>query len=99
MKKYKEIHLQAYADGKKLNLLEFNDLINIKGLDYMTQIDGEIIICKHNIEEDKKIEKIDQNDHRYHYGYNKKTDENVTDNLELLREKVNEIIDYINKEN
>ena len=48
--------------------------------------------------ENKKIEKIDQNDRRYHYGYNKKTDENVTDNLELLREKVNEIIDYINKD-
>jgi hypothetical protein len=48
--------------------------------------------------EDKKIEKIDQNDRRWHYGYSKKTDENVTDNLELLREKVNKIIDYINKE-
>lgn len=87
MEKYKEIHLQAYADGKKLNLLDFNELINIKGLDYMTQIDGEIIICRHNIEEDKKIENL------YYMG------EDKTDKLIMIRDKINEIIDYINKEN
>ena len=85
MGKYKAIHLQAYADGEKLNLLEFNDLINIKGLDYMTQIDGDIIICKYNLEEDKKIEKLNMS--------------RFTRNQKAIARKVNEIIDYINKEN
>ena len=49
------------------------------------------------IEEDKKIpEKIDQNDKEWHYLHNtKKTTEEVADNLEHLRQKVNEIIDYL----
>ena len=92
MEKDKEINLQAYADGEKLNLLEFNDLINIKGLDYMTQIDGDIIICKYNIEEDKEdmnIVKIDTD-----FFYTLGTEERDG----LLKEKINEIIDYINKE-
>lgn len=102
MEKYKEIHLQAYADGKKLNLLDFNELINIKGLDYMTQIDGEIIICRHNIEEDKKIEKIDMFDYFTGYdfdGTSKDLLKHLERNFEKTNEKLNEIIDYINKEN
>lgn len=94
MEKYKEIHLQAYADGKKLNLLDFNELINIKGLDYMTQIDGEIIICRHNIEEDKKIGNLTLYDTKYpSMNFSERK------NLKEIESKINEIVDYINKEN
>ena len=46
--------------------------------------------------EDKKIDKIDQNDREWHYLHNtEKTTEEVADNLEHLRQKVNQIIDYL----
>ncbi len=49
------------------------------------------------IGEDKKIPaKIDQNDREWHYLHNtKKTTEEVADNLEHLRQKVNQIIDCL----
>jgi len=40
--------------------------------------------------------KIDQNDREWHYLHNtKKTTEEIADNLEHLRQKINEIIDYL----
>lgn len=68
-----------------------NDKICEWGIDYRWLNDEVEII------EDKKIpEKIDQNDKEWHYLHNtKKATEEVADNLEHLRQKVNEIIDYL----
>ena len=57
---------------------------------------GNILNYEVRIKENKIIQKIDQNDREWHYLYNtKKTTEEVADNLEHLRQKVNEIIDYL----
>ena len=51
------------------------------------------------IEENKKIEKIGANNYKWNYAYPIKTPQPVVDNLELIRQKINEIIDKLNKEN
>ena len=58
---------------------------------------GNILNYEVRIKKNKKIpEKIDQNDREWHYLHNtKKTTEEVADNLEHLRQKVNKIIDYL----
>ena len=50
------------------------------------------------IEEDSKIQRIGANNYEWNYKYPKDTPQAVVDNLELVRQKINEIIDYINKE-
>ena len=51
------------------------------------------------IEENKKIERIGENNYKWNYAYDRKTSQAVVDNLELIRQKINEITDYINEEN
>lgn len=54
------------------------------------------------IEQEHKIpEKIDQNNFEWEYLYSKKSDKNIINNLNILRLKYNEIIDYleVNNEN
>lgn len=52
------------------------------------------------VEEDKKIERIGANNYKWNYKYDIKTPQAVVDNLELVRQKINEIIDYLEeKEN
>ena len=84
------IHLEVFANGKKVNLLELNDLLALKGMDYMTQEDGEIMLYRIRECEDKKIEPL-----------NVKSFEETpyfASNGEIMAIKINEIIDYINKE-
>ena len=47
--------------------------------------------------EDKKIEHIGANNYKWNYKYDLKTSQAVVDNLELVRQKINEIIDRLNK--
>lgn len=47
------------------------------------------------IKEDKKIERIGANNYKWNYKYDIKTPQAVVDNLELVRQKINEIIDYL----
>ena len=50
------------------------------------------------IEENKKVSKIDQHDTQWHYYYTKKEiTQQIEDNIEHLRQKVNQIIDELNK--
>ena len=49
------------------------------------------------IEEDKKIENIGANNYEWNYKYDIRTPQAVVDNLELVRQKINEIIKHLNK--
>ena len=60
---------------------------------------GNILNYEVRIKKDKKIEKIGVNNYKWNYAYDRKTPQAVVDNLELIRQKINEMTDYINEEN
>ena len=75
-----------------LNYLDVNsgevEYINLNQFDYYEIKDVRI--------KEKKIpEKIDQNDTKWEYLYSKKDNTEVVNNLNILRLKINEIIDYL----
>ena len=49
------------------------------------------------INKKEKINKIGEDNYKWNYKYDIKTPQAVVDNLELVRQKINEIIDEINK--
>ncbi len=76
----KDMHLFSITHDEPVNWF-----IDEEWLNYEVEI----------IEEDKKIEKIGNNNYKWNYVYDKKTPQAIVDNLELVREKINEIIDYL----
>ena len=89
--KFKILSVNAiYRYDKDYQLYcETSDEICEWGIDYRW-LNEEVEIIE------KIPEKIDQNDREWHYLHNtKKTTEEVADNLEHLRQKINEIIDYL----
>lgn len=79
---------QAYYENSELDdCILLLAVYNEKGLNDYVEI----------LEEDKKIEKIEKIDQNFRgYDYN---EEMKSTDLTILRFKINEIIDYINKEN
>lgn len=87
--------IKILVDDKEIDYYEFAD--EVRNGDYFFKENGEWYLYKRPtiIEEDKKIEKIYEDNDDFK---NDKRLYRPTKNIEVLANKINEIIDYLNKE-
>jgi len=81
------------SSGKSYYCDDEGDTLLLEVIDSVDQLNDEVEI----IEEDKKIENIGANNYEWNYKYDIRTPQAVVDNLELVRQKINEIIKHLNK--
>ena len=93
------IKFQNYIWTLNKQFKDYSDDDRYLFCDYMPDVVSieEFLNDEVEIIEDKKIEKIDQNNHQWKYGYKRKVDDDIQNNIEILRQKVNEIIEELNR--